>query len=176
MACRVLQKRGEDFVPLMRRETNVRAARPEEIQIVTAYTQSNSSTCKKRHVGAAITITKNNKEFVISSGYNENPACIKTCLSERACYKDENMEAKLKAQGKKIYCPSCGEEHINLTEPWKCKKCGVSIKDWLYRSRNMELCTAIHAEERAILSISGHSAKGGTLYVTIILPKNWARD
>jgi len=32
--------------------------------------------------------------------------------------------------------------------------------------RNMELCTAIHAEERAILSLGDRSADGGTLYVT----------
>jgi dCMP deaminase len=30
----------------------------------------------------------------------------------------------------------------------------------------MELCTAIHAEERAILSLGERSANGGTLYVT----------
>ncbi len=30
----------------------------------------------------------------------------------------------------------------------------------------MELCTAIHAEERAVLSLGSRSAEGGTLYVT----------
>jgi deoxycytidylate deaminase len=30
----------------------------------------------------------------------------------------------------------------------------------------MQLCTAIHAEERAILSLNGRDARGGTLYTT----------
>ena len=76
------------------------------------------------------------------------------------------MESKLIARSKKIYCPSCGKENKGLTDPWNCSACGVSIKEWLHPNRNMELCTAIHAEERAILSLSGRSAKGGTLYVT----------
>lgn len=36
----------------------------------------------------------------------------------------------------------------------------------MYPNRNMELCTAIHAEERAILSLGGRSARDGRLYVT----------
>ena len=163
---KILKEQAGEFVPLMRGGEKVRLPRPEEIQIVTAYAQSNFSTCRKRHVGAAITVAKDGQELVISAGYNENPASIETCLKAGGCYKDENMESKLAEQGKDIYCPSCGQKHKDLTEPWKCKKCDVSIKEWLYPNRNMELCTAIHAEERAILSLSGRSAKGGTLYVT----------
>ena len=163
---KALKKQAHDFVPLMKEEKTVRPPRPEEIQIAIAYAQSNSSTCKKRHVGAVITVTKSDQEFVISTGYNENPGCIPTCPKAGGCYKDEDMESKLIARSKKIYCPSCGKEHKNLTEPWNCDSCGVSIKGWLHPNRNMELCTAIHAEERAILSLSGRSAKDGTLYVT----------
>jgi deoxycytidylate deaminase/dephospho-CoA kinase len=163
---RILMEQANEFVPLMRKEENVRPPRSEEIQIATAYAQSNFSTCQKRHVGAAITITKNGQEFVISAGYNENPARIKTCLKAGGCFKDENMESKLKARGENITkCLSCGQK-LKKSTPWNCNKCGASIKEWLFPNRNMELCTAIHAEERAILSLSGRSAEGGTLYVT----------
>jgi deoxycytidylate deaminase/dephospho-CoA kinase len=169
-----LKTQANDFVPLMKKAVNieeaeeikVRPPKSEEIQIATAYAQSNSSKCEKRHVGAAITITKKEREFVISAGYNENPNCIKTCLDKGVCLKDANMNSKLTAQCKRIFCPSCGAKHIELTSPWDCSECGVSIKEWLYPNRNMELCTAIHAEERAILSLSGRPAEGGTLYVT----------
>jgi len=99
-------------------------------------------------------------------GFNENPPSVRTCKMESACYKDEDMASKLRAQGHSIYCPSCGEHHDELREPWICNKCGANLKAWLFRNRNMELCTAVHAEERAILSLAGRSAEGGKLYVT----------
>ena len=51
---RTFKSQASDFIHLMKEEDGVRAPRQEEIQIVTAYAQSNSSTCKKRHVGATI--------------------------------------------------------------------------------------------------------------------------
>ena len=99
-------------------------------------------------------------------GFNENPPNIRTCKSEIACYKDEDMNSKLKARGEDIYCPSCGKHHENLADPWVCKKCRTSLKIWLHPNRNMELCTAIHAEERAILSLGDRRPIDATLYVT----------
>ena len=161
---RTLRAEAKDFVALMKGDA-MRPPRTEEVQIAAAYAHSNSSRCLKRHVGAVITVGRNGSEFPISMGYNENPPNIPTC-SDEACYKDEDLISKLNAQGKHIYCPSCGSEHVGLQEPWICKSCGQSFREWLYPSRNMELCTAIHAEERAILSLGGRSAEGGTLYVT----------
>lgn len=157
---------AEDFVPLMVGQEQHRDPNPDEIQIAVAYAQSHSSTCLKRHVGAVITISRNGQELPISMGYNENPPTVRTCKSESACYKDEDMASKLRARGKRIYCPKCGKDHAELSEPWNCSKCGTSLKAWLHPNRNMELCTAIHAEERAILSLGDRSAEGGTLYVT----------
>jgi deoxycytidylate deaminase len=162
---RRLRKQADDFVPLMKEEKG-RPPTPDEVQIAAAYAQSNSSTCLKRHVGAVITIQKDGQQLPISMGFNENPPNIRTCKSENACYKDEDMMSRLRARGKSIYCPSCGEHHKDLGEPWICGKCGMSFKAWLHPNRNMELCTAIHAEERAILSLGDRSASGGTLYVT----------
>lgn len=161
---RTLKKQAKDFVPLMQGTEDPRLPRPEEIQIAAAYAQSNSSTCGKRHVGAVITLNRNGQEFPISMGFNENPPGVPTCSKEGACYKDEDMMSKLGAL-KGIHCFACGKKHNAIKEPWLCK-CGASFKEWLHRTRNMELCTAIHAEERAILSLGGRSAQGGTLYVT----------
>lgn len=162
---RRLKKQADDFVPLLKEEKG-RPPNTDEVQIAAAYAQSNSSTCLKRHVGAVITIQKDGQQLPISMGFNENPPNIRTCKSETACYKDEDMMSRLKARGKSIYCPSCGEHHTDIGEPWICGKCGTSFKTWLHPNRNMELCTAIHAEERAILSLGDRSSSGGTLYVT----------
>ena len=162
---RTLKKQANDFVPLIQGIDECRGPNPEEVQMAAAYAQSNSSTCMKRHVGALITVSRNGKEFPISMGYNENPPRVATCFKLDVCCKDENMAAKLKARGKSIYCPSCGKHHKNLSEPWLCE-CGENLKECLYPNRNMELCTAIHAEERAILSLGGRSARDGRLYVT----------
>ncbi len=163
---RRLKEQARDFVPLMKEEEGHRDPTTDEVEIAAAYAQSNSSTCLKRHVGAVITIQRDGQEFPISMGFNENPPNIRTCKSETACYKDEDMISKLRARGKSIYCPSCGKHHENLGEPWVCEKCETSLKAWLHPNRNMELCTAIHAEERAILSLGDRSADGRILYVT----------
>ncbi len=163
---RQLTDQAEDFVRLMKGQANCRGPSPEEAQVLAAYAQSNCSTCLKRHVGAVITIKRKEQEFVISTGFNDNPPNIRTCKSEKACYKDEDMTSKLKARGKSIYCPSCGTHHESLAEPWFCKKCGANLKAWLHPNRNMELCTAIHAEERAILSLRGRRTDGATIFVT----------
>jgi deoxycytidylate deaminase/dephospho-CoA kinase len=163
---RKLKDQAKDFVPLMKEETECRPPRPEEIQIAAAYAQSHSSTCLKRHVGAVITVGRDGQQFPISMGFNENPPNIRTCKSEAACYKDEDMNSKLQARGKEIFCPLCGKRHKNLSDPWICKNCRTSLKIWLHPNRNMELCTAIHAEERAILSLGDRRPVDATLYVT----------
>ncbi|HUT45925.1 MAG TPA: AAA family ATPase [Sedimentisphaerales bacterium] len=162
---RTLKDQADDFVSLMQGIEDRRDPHPEEVQMAAAYAQSNSSKCIKRHVGAVITVQQNGMQFPISMGFNENPPHVPTCTASKACCKDEDMAAKLKARGKNIYCPSCGEHHVDLSEPWTCK-CGENLKECLYPSRNMELCTAIHAEERAILSLGGRKADGGRLYAT----------
>ena len=163
---RIFKKQAKDFVPLMRGEMPCRDPKSEELEITVAYAQSHASRCIKRHVGAVITINKDSRELPISMGFNENPSGINTCKSENACYKDENMSGKLEAKTQEICCPSCGKKYNNLKKPWICEGCGANFKNWLFPNRNMVLCTAIHAEERAILSLCGRSAEGGTIYVT----------
>lgn len=142
-----------------------RAPTRDETQMATAYAQSHASECLKRHVGAVI-VDKDGR--ALSLGYNENPIVMKPCRTlYKYCFKDDDMDKKLeKMEG--IHCPECGKEFKNLQDPWLCpnKKCQANLKNHFFPDRNMVLCTAIHAEERAIRSLGGRSAAGGTIYST----------
>ena len=137
----------------------------DEVQMATAFSQSHMSRCLKRKVGAVIV---SNENIPLSLGYNENPVGMKPCLTEfQYCFKDEDMHRKLeKMEG--IWCPYCGEKAPGMQSPWKCvvPDCGEDLKSLFFPSRNMEVCTAIHAEERAIRSLGGRSAERGILYTT----------
>jgi len=135
----------------------------EETYITSAYAASHSSRCLKRFVGAVIV---SDRGIPLSLGHNENPVGMKPCESEyRYCFKDENMHGKLEAM-KDVHCPECGAKHDGLKEPWRCSECRANLKLLFFPSRNMELCTAVHAEERAIRSLGDRSAEGATMYVT----------
>ena len=159
-----LKGKTTDFLPLMKKDNQARGARSEEIQIAAAYALSHASGCLKRHVGAVITVDHNGLELPISTGYNENPAGVVPCIKKQACFKDECMQAFFQAQ-RLVYCPSCGAKIEDPTDETRCQ-CGERIRDWLFPTRGMEICTAIHAEERAIRSLGDRSAAGGKLYVT----------
>ncbi len=144
-----------------------------EVSMATAVSQSHASRCLKRKVGALI-LDENN--IPLSVGYNDNPVMMESCftLYNGQCYKDMIMETKLEEMGP-LFCPKCSKEHESLSKPWICdgtvktgedkKPCRYNFKLKFFPSRNMELCTAIHAEERAIRSLRGRSAEGCTLYV-----------
>jgi deoxycytidylate deaminase/dephospho-CoA kinase len=142
-----------------------RAATEHEVHMATAYAQSHMSQCLKRHVGAII-VSKDN--LPLSIGYNENPIGMQPCANEfRHCFKDEAMFQKLENMVH-THCKSCGREQTKMASPWTCEneKCKADLKAAFFPNRNMELCTAIHAEERAIRSLHGRSAEKGTLYTT----------
>jgi len=172
---KIPEKLAEKFMPqvsVMKGE-NPRNPTIHEVSMATAVSQSNASRCIKRKVGALI-VDENN--IPISVGYNDNPIGMLSCLDlyKEQCYKDMVMESKLEEMGP-VYCPKCGKQHKSLSKPWKCngeieedgnkKKCRYNFKLKFFPSRNMELCTAIHAEERAIRSLGGRSVEGCTLYV-----------
>ncbi|OHB53589.1 MAG: hypothetical protein A2Y07_04530 [Planctomycetes bacterium GWF2_50_10] len=144
-----------------------RKAYKHEVFMATAVSQSHASGCIKRKVGALIV---NEDNIPLSVGYNENPVKMNPCylLFQGLCYKDMVMDSKLEKM-KKIYCPECGKEN-ELKPPWRCKgdiekKCACNFKKTFFPSRNIELCTAIHAEERAIRSLHGRSAENCVMYV-----------
>jgi len=158
---------------VMKGEEELRSPTIREVSMATAVSQSNASRCLKRKVGALI-LDKNN--IPLSVGYNDNPVMMESCftLYNGQCYKDMVMETKLEEMGP-LFCPKCGKEHESLSKPWICdgtvgtgedeKPCRYNFKFKFFPSRNMELCTAIHAEERAIRSLGDRSAEGCTLYV-----------
>jgi deoxycytidylate deaminase len=137
----------------------------DEVNMAMSYAQSQASRCLKRHVGAVIV---GEDGFALSVGYNENPTGMKPCEHLFGyCYKDQDMLTKLEGIHE-VYCSGCGVKVDQLRDPWKCTNpmCGESFKARLFPNRNMELCTAVHAEERAIRSLYGRSATNGTLYTT----------
>jgi len=160
---RIYERVGTD-IELMRTvagqsnvSSTIRPATPEEVYMATAFSQSHISRCLKRHVGAVI-VKKNG--MPLSLGYNENPGKMKPCVSEfKCCFKDEDMHKKLEGL-KDFYCPECGQPLKKIETPWICpnEDCQENLKIRFFPSRNIELCTAIHAEERAIRSLEGRRA------------------
>lgn len=138
----------------------------DEAHMAAAYAEAHISQCLKRHVGAII-VSPDGR--ALSMGYNENPIPMKPCKAEyeNRCYKDSDMERRLEAM-KDFFCPKCGQKVDSMSPPWKCPHadCGANLKARFFPSRNMELCTAIHAEERAIRSLEGRNAQGATIFCT----------
>lgn len=138
---------------------------PDESHMATAYAQSHRSLCLKRHVGALI-VDVNGRP--ISLGYNENPVSIQPCKRDPGyCIKDSIMDAELE-ELRDVYCPACGVKNPKLSKPYICcnQECRENLKFRFYPSRNIEKCTAIHAEEQAINSLYGRSAQDATIYST----------
>jgi len=142
-----------------------------EVSMATAVSQSHASQCLKRKVGALI--VNEETKIPLSVGYNENPVGMESCYSlyEGVCYKDRVMKARLEKMVP-FFCPECGTKHTAIEPPYICNNkrdgnlpCRCNFKQKFFPSRGIELCTAIHAEERAILSLAGRSADGCTLYV-----------
>jgi len=171
---KTISKHLQEQIPLCRNSMSypsekgsegLRPAKPDEVHMATCYAQSFNSQCMKRLVGAVIVDHHN---IPLSLGYNENPGEMKPCISlYKYCYKDEDMHNKLEKM-KNVRCPECGEKQEKMDSPWKCcnTSCGINLKLRFFPSRNMGLCTAIHAEERAIRSLGNRSAENATIFAT----------
>ena len=163
--------RLEEPLKGMRNEEGFRGPLPAEVFMATAVSQSHASQCLKRKVGALIVDGEN--KIPLSVGYNENPVGMESCYSlyEQVCYKDRVMASRLEKMVP-FFCPECGTRHSKIGPPYLCngkmnggKPCRCNLKQRFFPSRAIELCTAIHAEERAILSLAGRSADGCTIFV-----------
>jgi deoxycytidylate deaminase len=64
------------------------------------------------------------------------------------------------------YCPLCGEKIDNLSYPYDCPKCEKNIFRKIVTDRAASRCTALHAEERAIINAGKQNLSNCTLYVT----------
>ena len=133
----------------------------EETYMSMAYCASLMSQCFKRQVGAVII---DEMGRVISVGYNDNPPSLKPCNEEffdcfREMYIDELM------RGLK-YCPECGKLLKDFKYPYECHNCKKNIYRMIVRDRALSRCSALHAEERAIINVGGRNLNNCTLYVT----------
>jgi len=114
-----------------------------------AFMQRLLSKCQGRRVGAVIADGLN----VISTGWNGVPEGISDC---KVCRRKELLK-----------CEGCRDKEIQIT----LAECSCGYDNRRKRSlleKHLDLCYAVHAEERAILRAirKGISLKGTTLYCT----------
>lgn len=146
---------------------------PFEAYMNLAYSTSLMSQCVKRRVGSVIVDER--KEAILAMGYNENPSPILPCISKYfQCYRDilkVSYFNSLEAHGEK--CPSCKQPIKNVHLPFLCKNkidgngtCNFDLDKHFLKDRAMGKCTALHAEERAILTAGSRTIEGCTIYTT----------
>ena len=165
---------------------------PFESIMTQAYCESLKSRCMKRKVGAVIV---SNDGVPMVSTYNEVPYPEKPCEKKHGmCYRDKVKTDLIKELRK---CPQCGTDieqnitcpkcqnviHINEIAPtcskcsldldldsfFVCKSCELKIIK-KFVGKRMEVCRALHAEERAIIQLAklgmSINPSGITLYTT----------
>ncbi len=128
-----------------------RSPQPQEMFMTAARNISLKSNCLKRKVGAVI--IKDN--YIVSSGYNDVPVWAETCAQKyKNCYRDKLIVLFEEVE-------------------WRTKP-PESVRDknefeTVFR-KHLDLCRAIHAEERAIIQtakLGGVSLTGTVLYTTL---------
>jgi deoxycytidylate deaminase len=138
---------------------------PDEVLMNLAFGASHATKCLKRQVGAVIA----RGGEPIAQGFNENPDSLGPCVETYGvCYRDqlrqEHFES-LQEQGR--WCPLCGKPLVVAPgPPWRCGACGRAIDEIFFPDRAMKWCTALHAEERALINAHGQDLRGCTLYTT----------
>jgi deoxycytidylate deaminase len=164
---KIQQKLGDrlaDYAALVEGEL-IRYPTPEEMLMNTAYAASHGSKCLKRQVGCVIA----DGAEPLATGYNENPDGLKPCIEQfETCYRDivrhERFVELAQLDAKCPYCTAVIPEPLPL--PWDCPKCGKSLGSAFFPDRAMKWCTALHAEERALLNSGSRNLSGATLYTT----------
>lgn len=151
------------YIGLMKGDLS-RTPSPFEMYMGIAYTASLQSRCVKRRVGALIVDEKYNA--ILSVGNNENPYPIDPCIIKyKKCYRDHHKAQYFKHLERiKQKCPKCDKELKDPKPPFVCT-CGFDL-DRNLGGKIMNHCTALHAEEKAILNIGSRNIGGCTLYTT----------
>jgi deoxycytidylate deaminase len=160
-----LKEKVSEYVDLV---TRVAPRYPtlDEVLMNVAFSAAHSTRCLKRQVGAVIATERGEP---ISVGYNENPDKILPCVDEFGeCYRDRiRNEHFFNLAESKTVCPSCGEKIEQMIgPPWRCAKCSANLERYFFPDRAMKWCTALHAEERAIINAQGRSLEGSAIYTT----------
>jgi deoxycytidylate deaminase len=133
----------------------------QETYMSMAYSASLMSHCFKRQVGAVIVDPMGK---VVSIGYNDNPAPLKTCIDGFfGCFRDAYMDELMKVLK---FCPECGKALVDFKYPYECPSCKKNICRLIIRDRALGRCSALHAEERAIIDSGRQNLINCTLYVT----------
>jgi len=130
-----------------------------------AFSAAHSTRCLKRQVGAVIATERGEP---ISVGYNENPDKIKPCIEEfKECYRDRIRNEHFAQLAGKTNCPACGETISAMVgPPWRCSACQANLERFFFPDRAMTWCTALHAEERAIINAAGRNLEQTVIYTT----------
>ncbi len=156
---KVLQGKLADPISLFKGD--LRPPGPEESFMSIAYGASLMSQCFKRQVGAVIL---DERGGVVSIGYNENPTPLKPCSKQFGdCYREIYIENEMQTIRK---CPECDKRLVKLPYPYKCPFCGENLYKKYVRDRALSKCTALHAEEKAIINAGSRNLRGCTLFVT----------
>jgi len=147
---------------------SVRPPTREEMAMAIAYATSLRSQCLKRTVGAAIT---DRNGVLISTGYNENPEPMEPCIRQfEYCYKDARLKEHIHQMvEKKKECPFCKKTISNqslVSDKYKCPHCAESLVRAYAPDRMMSRCTAIHAEQMALMNSMGRSLKDTILFTS----------
>jgi deoxycytidylate deaminase len=128
-----------------------------------AHNASLMSECIKRQVGAVIV---DQRGAVLGVAWNVNPRPLESCLKEFGeCYRVMRIEEELSMLKN---CPFCGQQLEELRYPYTCPNstCRKDIYREYVRDRAMSKCTALHAEEMAILNSGRNTLDGCTIYTT----------
>jgi deoxycytidylate deaminase len=156
------------YLGLFRQEEPIPSEQEEYMSI--AYCASLASQCFKRQVGAVV-VDETNR--VISVGFNENPPPLKPCVAQfYDCYREMYVDDVMRYIK---FCPKFGTELTVFKYPYECPKCNENIYRRIIRDRALGRCSALHAEERAIINAGAKSSRGCTLYVTAFPCFNCAR-
>ncbi|GAH73470.1 unnamed protein product, partial [marine sediment metagenome] len=159
-----LRKKAEPLIRLITGE-DTRSPSHEEYMMALAYTHALSSMCYKRQVGAVI---EDANGVVLGAGCNNNPAPLDPChLQWGECYRDIYKRELFDDLKLNAHCPSCKKPlNGNLTTDYKCGYCGFDVDKYYVRDRALSRCSALHAEESAIINAGAKNLEGCTMYTT----------
>lgn len=159
----------------------------DEVYMSMAYGESLQSSCLKRKVGAIIARIDNYEQkfksynnkiergFVISSGHNEVPPFVKTCIEDGGCNRDK-IYSELKSN--LTHCPQCGNPISENEEEIICSNCNIDIIEKYIKNPSsgklLDMCKSLHAEENALMNLlkNSSSINDNTVLYTTTFPCN----
>jgi deoxycytidylate deaminase len=156
----ILKGKLDDYIGLFRGDLRPPTERESYMSI--AYNASLMSKCFKRQVGAVII---DDNGIVVGTGYNKNPEPLKACHEEFGeCYRNTYIGNQMRELPN---CPICkGGLPEKFVPPYICPQCKKDLYEILFRDRAMSKCTALHAEEMAIMNAGARNLRSCTIYTT----------